>query len=161
MRMTAALAAGFCTVLGAMCGGAAVAQDETPVLHVTPEQREAARVYMNQILEIAAEDIWNVDGFEGDDPDAAWAALHDRGVALGALGEGLKTAAFAYDQSDIWVDYAQEVVDAAAVTLQAAEKRDIDAFYEAGDVIYTSCESCHQYYAEVAPPPEVATQPQE
>jgi cytochrome c556 len=157
MRIMAVLAVGLSTMLGATAG----AQDETPVLHVTPEQREAARAYMNQILEVAAEDIWNTDGFEGEDADAAWTALHDRAMALRSLGEGLKTAAFAYERNDIWTTYAQAVVDAAEVTLRAADARDVDAFDEAGDVVYTSCESCHRYYAEVAPPPEVATQPQE
>lgn len=45
-----------------------------------------------------------------------------------------------------WKLFSADMVGAAELILQAAKNRDLDAFYDAGDVLYSSCVSCHQVF---------------
>ena len=41
---------------------------------------------------------------------------------------------------------SQEMVDAGAVALKAAESRNVDALIDAGNQIVDSCSRCHESY---------------
>lgn len=155
MRVTSFVALGL-AVASACCAGRAT-RDDAAALEISPEQRQAARDYMDVVVTIAVKDVWSVHGLEPPEDGAAdgdaWAELDGKIAALAALGEGIKDAPFAYDDG-LWESYAQEVVAATDAMTAAANARDSDAFYEAGDAVAMACEACHVHYGEVAPGPD-------
>ena len=151
----------------ALAGGAAFATacatTTTPAsdapLMIPDAQRGAVRSYMEDVLEIAAEDVWNVVAFNtstdseenfGPSDAESWAEAAALSRRLAAHGEELVALQFAYDEDD-WPVYAQGVIDAAAASAAAAQARDLGGFFAAGDVIYDACKSCHDHYKALLP----------
>ena len=50
---------------------------------------------------------------------------------------------------DNWNGFVQELRDASAVSLAAAQSRDLDEMLNATDVLVTACGNCHDAYREV------------
>lgn len=68
------------------------------------------------------------------------AALHlTEGANLLMLGDRAK-------DHDAWWRMSRALVDAGAVALEAAEKKDVQALLDAGDGITTACDTCHSVY---------------
>lgn len=163
MRTTVMAAAGI-VILAA--GGAALAQDDddaAAVDELTEARLAAAHDYMEGVVEPTAEELWNSVGWIIDatgehdlspQNDEEWAAARQRAVAVQDVAEGLKTATFAWDEPE-WRGYAQGVVDAAGLSVTAAEHQSVEEMFDAGQVLDEACESCHLHYdPDAAPPPD-------
>ena len=48
--------------------------------------------------------------------------------------------------TDQWYAYSQDMIDAAAVALEAAQARDADRIFDSGEVVYNACNNCHNIY---------------
>ncbi len=77
--------------------------------------------------------------------DAEWAALGDSAAALVESGNLLVIGDRAVDQGD-WVKMSKALSDASMMALKAAEAKNADGILEAGSIINTSCDNCHQRY---------------
>ena len=42
--------------------------------------------------------------------------------------------------------HSQDMIDAAAIMLEAAEREDADAVFDLGETIYNTCNACHSIY---------------
>ena len=51
----------------------------------------------------------------------------------------------AVDQ-DQWMATAKGMSDAAAQVLEAAEAKDVEAYFDAGGALYEACTACHSKY---------------
>ena len=77
--------------------------------------------------------------------DEEWAAIQNSAVILTESGNLLMIGNRAKDTGD-WMKMSQEMVDAGAVALKAAESRNVDALIDAGNQIVDSCSRCHESY---------------
>jgi hypothetical protein len=153
MRRTTILIAGL--GLLAACGGSGSEG-------MSEEARsEAARAYMNEVMQVRSEVIWNSAGWiitaEGEQDlapttDEGWAAVAAGAVALKEAGEELKTIAFARD-AESWVAFSEGVIVAGERARLGAEAHNADEMFESGAQLYRVCVACHQFYrvGEFAP----------
>ena len=104
---------------------------------------------MNAIITPMTATIWGAYELknEGEWQEGSNAAL--TGIAAGNLmvrggaGEGEEVTAAEPD----WQSYNNQMIKAARQVLVAAEKKDEEALFNAGnDALYPPCESCHQQY---------------
>ena len=42
--------------------------------------------------------------------------------------------------------HSQDMIDAAAIMLEAAEREDADAVFDLGETVYNTCNACHSIY---------------
>jgi hypothetical protein len=47
---------------------------------------------------------------------------------------------------DQWMTASRGMADAAATVLEAAEAKDVEAYFDAGGVLYEACTACHSRY---------------
>jgi hypothetical protein len=147
------VSAGLIGLLAAVAGG----QDREPppplsAVSISDEQRAAARAFMNGVMEPTASSVWNALSFTSPNSEETWTRARDDALALATLGEHLKSVTFAYDQEQ-WIVEADGLVRAARHAARAAEARDLDDFYAAGDEILATCEPCHLRYLKPLSPP--------
>ncbi|MDO7835536.1 hypothetical protein Q4610_10830 [Sphingobium sp. HBC34] len=92
--------------------------------------------------------------------DAEWQRVETAAKRLGALGEALKTPAYANGRNADWQDFAQGLIDVSKLAAQAAAEKNRDRIFEVGGTIYNVCAACHQTYlpktATPPPPPSGA-----
>jgi hypothetical protein len=122
---------------------------------MTEEARsEAARTYMNEVMQVRAEVIWDSAGWiitaEGEQDlspttDEGWAEVAAGAVALKDAGEELKTVGFARD-SESWVAFAEGIIVAGERSRLGAEAHNADEMFESGAQLYRVCVACHQFY---------------
>jgi cytochrome c556 len=96
----------------------------------------------------ATDKLW---GAEDPQTDAEWQELNDAAdlvieafTQAKAGGGGPNDANWAGEEN--WQRHAEDVIAAAQLAKTAIAARNIDALWEAGDPLYTPCESCHQEY---------------
>jgi len=77
--------------------------------------------------------------------DAEWLAVRNAALQLTEGGNLLMLGDRARDH-DAWWRMSRALVDAGAVALAAAERKDAEALFDAGDAITTACDNCHAVY---------------
>jgi cytochrome c556 len=122
----------MCAFLTAAC----IAADE-PELSVND-------VMVEQIAP-ATNTLWGIDDPQTDDDwqvfiDAANLVIEtSKSIKLG--GAGPNDDAWAQDPE--WQAFADRLIEAGIDARAAAENKDVDAMYAAGDILYPPCEECH------------------
>ena len=104
---------------------------------------------MNAIITPMTAIIWGAYDLE---TDGEWQEVSNAALAViaagnllvgGGAGEGEEVTAVEPD----WQSYNNQMIKAARQVLVAAEKKDEEALFNAGnDALYPPCESCHQQY---------------
>ncbi len=104
---------------------------------------------MNAIITPMTAIIWGAYDLE---TDGEWQEVSNAALAViaagnllvrGGAGEGEEVTAAEPD----WQSYNNQMIKAARQVLVAAEKKDEEALFNAGnDALYPPCESCHQQY---------------
>ena len=59
-------------------------------------------------------------------------------------GSGPNDAQWASENA--WQQYADMIINAAIEARKAARNKDIDAVFEAGNILYPPCEECHKQF---------------
>jgi hypothetical protein len=77
--------------------------------------------------------------------DAGWEAAVNAAATLVESGNLLMMPGRARDQKE-WVLFAQQLADAGAAGMKAAQAKDERAVFETGGQIYIACRSCHMKY---------------
>jgi cytochrome c556 len=90
--------------------------------------------------------IWGVE--EAPQDDAGWAQIRSHADQLSKAGD-LLLAENRAQEGETWPREAHALIEAARSTGKAAADKNFDALSEAGDAMYTSCESCHAEYLKV------------
>ncbi len=80
--------------------------------------------------------------------DEEWAAVRNGAAIVAESGNLLMMDGRARDR-DKWMTVARGLTDAANRALKAAEAKNADALFTAGEDIYHACTACHQRYAFV------------
>jgi hypothetical protein len=114
---------------------------------------------MGWIIDPTADVIWNSvgttiseKGTEEHQPrtDDDWATMRNAAAVLIESGNLLMFDGRAVDK-DQWMTVARGMSDAAAKVLEAAEAKDVEAYFDAGGALYEACVACHAKYV-IAPP---------
>ena len=77
--------------------------------------------------------------------DEEWASFRNAAAMLVESGNLLMLDGRAVDQ-DQWMTTARGMADAAATVLEAAEAKDVEAYFDAGGALYEACTACHSKY---------------
>jgi hypothetical protein len=80
--------------------------------------------------------------------DEQWAAVRNSAAIVAESGNLLMMEGRARDRGQ-WMSFARALTVAANGALKAAEARNVDALFAAGEDIYHVCSACHQRYALV------------
>jgi len=114
------------------------------------------KAVMHHIINPAAELYWQASG-EIDTAEGAvhrapaagdddrWNAAVDAAATLQEGGNLLMMRGRARDDG-LWQRYAQQLVDAGALGIAAAEARDEKKTFDAGTALYNACFNCHERY---------------
>jgi hypothetical protein len=100
---------------------------------------------MISIIAPATNTLWGIDDPQTDDD---WQVFIDAADAVVATATEIKSGgAGPNDQqwadSPDWQAYADRLIAAGSDARTAAENKDVDAMYAAGDILYPPCEECH------------------
>ena len=100
---------------------------------------------MVTIVTPATNTLWGIEDPQGDEEwqvfiDAANAVI-EAGRTIKVGGTGPNDAGWAADPE--WQAFADRLIGAGVDARSAAENRDVDAMYTAGEVLYPPCEECH------------------
>ena len=74
-----------------------------------------------------------------------WDRVSDSAAVLAESGNLLLLGSRAIDHGD-WTRWSHSLVDAGAVALKAAEAKDAEGVFAAGEAIYEACDNCHKTY---------------
>ena len=99
---------------------------------------------MHAIVIPASDGVFKAAG-EPPTSDAAWTTIQLQALAVAEGGNLLMVGNRPAGRAD-WPRLARAMVDAAAETAAAAEKKNGDALSAAGDKLYETCEACHAKY---------------
>ena len=108
---------------------------------------------MSILLEPAAEIIWDsagtietLEGIEDLRPttEEGWAKVQHAATVVAETGNLLMMPG--RNRGSDWQEISQGLITTGQAALNAAQKQDADALFEAGGQIYNVCVSCHQLY---------------
>ena len=145
----------LCAMLLIGCNGAppppaAAPGAAAPPFHTTMTTKQL----MTWIIDPSATAIWNSVGSVSTDKgteerhpktDEEWAAFRNDAATLVESGNLLMLDGRAVDK-DQWMATARGMSDAAAQVLEAAEAKDVEAYFDAGGALYEACTACHSKY---------------
>lgn len=109
---------------------------------------------MGWIIDPTADVIWNSvgttiseKGTEEHQPrtDEEWATMRNAAAVLIESGNLLMLDKRAVDKEQ-WMTGARGMSDAASKVLEAAEAKDVEAYFDAGGALYEACVACHAKY---------------
>jgi hypothetical protein len=109
---------------------------------------------MTMVLEPAADSLWDnagwvesAAGYEELYPttDEGWQLMKAQAAVVAESGNLLALPGRAMDD-DAWMIYAQGMVDAGFLAMDAAERQHQEDFFQAGAQLYSVCRACHQSY---------------
>lgn len=115
----------------------------------TSESREEAviSVYevMISIMTPATDAIW---GVEDPQSDEEWAIIENAANTVIVAATQIKRGGSGPDDASwtgeaAWQEFADMVINAGIAARDAARNKDLDAVFQAGDVLYPPCEGCH------------------
>ncbi len=118
------------------------------------DMRHTTRDLMAGMIDASADALWDAVGTIWDEngenywepeTDEDWLAVTGAAMTLIESGNLLMLGSRARD-TEQWYQYSQDMIDAAAVALEAAQARDPDAIFDSGEVVYNSCNNCHSIY---------------
>jgi hypothetical protein len=113
---------------------------------------------MEWVVDPAADVIWDSvktiytsEGVKEIRPqtDEQWDNVRNGAATLVEAGTMLMIEARARDNKE-WMAAARRLSGTAGKALKAAQGKDLDALFEAGEAIYHACSACHQRYAAFA-----------
>ena len=132
-----------------LCFGCGTGEPEPPFKPMADVQQ-----LMASIVDPAADTLWGSVGTiisdEGIDEwspqtDEEWAAVQNAAVVIMESGNLLMIGDRARDNLS-WMRMAENLVDAGALALEAAESKDPDAIFAVGSDVYFACDGCHNLY---------------
>ncbi len=109
---------------------------------------------MHDVVYPHAQEVWKSVGTivteEGTEEirprtDLEWEVVHSGARTLMEAGNLLMMEGRAKD-NEKWIEYCQELIEAAAAVLESSEAYDADAVFDRGELIYNACQSCHWEY---------------
>ena len=109
---------------------------------------------MIEIVTPATNTLW---GIEDPQTDADWQTFIDAADLVVEAGRTIKVGGTGPNDNEWaanteWDQFADQMIQAGVDARQAAENKDVEAMYTAGEVLYPPCEGCHnQYHPGVAP----------
>ena len=118
------------------------------------DMRHTTRDLMAGMIDASADALWDAVGTVWDEngenywepeTDEDWLAVTGAAMTLIESGNLLMLGARARD-TEQWYGYSQELIDASAVALAAAEARDPDRVFDSGEAVYNACNNCHNVY---------------
>lgn len=118
------------------------------------DMRHTTRDLMAGMIDASADALWDAVGTVWDEngetywepeTEEEWLAVTGAAMTLVESGNLLMLGSRARD-TDQWLRFSQEMIDAAAVALEAAEARDPDRIFDSGEVVYNACNNCHNVY---------------
>ena len=126
-------------ILIAVCGlvtAACIAADE-PQLSVNDAMVEQ--------IAPATNTLW---GIEDPQTDADWQVFIDAANLVIETSKSMKQGGAGPNDGDWakdpdWQVFADRLIEAGIDARAAAENKDVDAMYAAGDILYPPCEECH------------------
>ena len=129
---------------------AATAAAAAPPFHTTLTTKQL----MTWIIDPNATAIWGSVGSVSTDTgteekhpqtDEEWGKFRNAAATLVESGNLLMLDGRAVDK-DQWMATAKGMSDAAAQVLEAAEAKDVEAYFDAGGALYEACTACHSKY---------------
>lgn len=117
---------------------------------------------MAHVIDYNAFEVWHRQGWIIGDTvvelfptdDDGWIAAENAARTVAEASNLLLLPGRPLDDDRAWVDFAHQLHDAAMLAGDMAEKKDKDAFFNAGTDMYRACRGCHQrYIANVDGPP--------
>lgn len=117
---------------------------------------------MAHVIDYNAFEVWHRQGWIIGDTvvelfptdDDGWIAAENAARTVAEASNLLLLPGRPLDDDRAWVDFAHQLHDAAMLAGDMAEKKDKDAFFNAGTEMYRACRGCHQrYIANVDGPP--------
>jgi hypothetical protein len=137
------------------CGGAKEPPAAAPAAGAPPFHTTlTTKQLMTWIIDPNATAIWNSvgsvvtdKGTEEKHPktDEEWASFRNAAATLVESGNLLMLDGRAVD-NDQWMATSRGMADAAATVLEAAEAKDVEAYFDAGGALYEACTACHAKY---------------
>ena len=118
------------------------------------DMRHTTRDLMAGMIDASADALWDAVGTVWDEngetywepeTDEDWLAVTGAAMTLVESGNLLMLGSRARDMEQ-WYVYSQDMIDAAAVALAAAEARDPDRVFDSGETVYNACNNCHNVY---------------
>lgn len=116
--------------------------------------RHNTRDLMAGMIDAAADALWDAVGTildeEGEtywepETEEDWLAVTGAAMTLMESGNLLMLGTRKRDD-ETWIQYSQEMIDASAIALDAAQRRDAQAVFDSGEIVYTACNNCHNLY---------------
>jgi hypothetical protein len=137
------------------CGGSQQPPATAPAVAPPPFHTTlTTKQLMSWIIDPNATAIWNSVGTVSTDKgteekhpqtDEEWARFRNAAAMLIESGNLLMLDGRAVDK-DQWMATARGMADAAATVLEAAEAKDVEAYFGAGGALYEACTACHSKY---------------
>jgi mono/diheme cytochrome c family protein len=102
------------------------------------------------VIDAAADEVWESvaiiitekgENHKAPKTDEEWAKVRAGAATLVESGNLLMMQG--RTRGDSWNAGAKRLSDAAMVALQATEKKDVEALFDAGAIIYNACSACH------------------
>ena len=118
------------------------------------DMRHNTRDLMAGMIDASADALWDAVGTVWDEngeqywepeTEEDWLAVTGAAMTLVESGNLLMLGDRARDDTQ-WMSFSQDMIDAAAVALEAAQARDPDAIFDSGEIVYNSCNTCHSVY---------------
>jgi hypothetical protein len=109
---------------------------------------------MTMVIEPAADSLWDnagwvesAAGYEELYPttEEGWEYVEAQSAVVAESGNLLALPGRAED-NDAWMVYAQGMVEAGLMAMDAAARRHEEDFFQAGAQLYSVCRACHQSY---------------
>lgn len=109
------------------------------------------------MVDHAAHHLWDLgrDGM-APDTDQEWDEVIHHSIQLIVSGTAVTTGGTGvfdeeWVQEPAWQRFAQDMTDAGALALTAANQRDLGGVLQAGDALIETCEGCHTEYKPELP----------
>ena len=118
------------------------------------DMRHDTRDLMAGMIDASADALWDsvgtvydTDGITSWEPETEeeWLAVAGAAMTLMESGNLLMLGTRKRDDEG-WIQFSQEMIDASAVALDAAQRRDSQAIFDSGEIVYNSCNNCHNLY---------------
>lgn len=125
------------TLVGCQQATSQSAQEPLPTMSINE--------LMITVVTPATDTLW---GIEDPQSDADWQVFIDAANLVIEAGETIKVGGTGpndnmWAEDPAWDAFADRLIGAGVDARNAANNKDIDAMYTAGEVLYPPCEECH------------------